>query len=153
MHQHYGDESDRQIELTLPLFVLPSTQDLNWRKQWLDFIQYLLLQYLSTLVYFEEDVHIHVDQANERQDSSGEGWVPDQREGVPEYKGWVSSGVTWVNLIGTIILIGGHLHELGDVEEEWKDGDGYDVHQHALVIGHGLQTNKKPIIGCYNLHH
>ena len=106
----------------------------------------MLLQYLSTLVYFEEDVHIHVDQANERQDSSGEGWVPDQRKGVPEYKGWVSSGVTWVNLIGTIILIGGHLHELGDVEEEGQDGDGYDVDHRSLVARCCLKQGRNLLI-------
>ena len=84
----------------------------------------LPLQYLSTLVYFEEDVHIHVDQANERKDSSGEGWVPYQREGVPEDEGWVSSGLTWINLICTIILSYSDLYEFWNVQSKRQGCDG-----------------------------
>ena len=73
--------------------------------------------------------------------------MPDQREGVPEYKGWVTSGFTWINFIGTIMLRGGDLHELGDVEYEGQHSGRYDVDHHALVVGHGLKWSdlKNPI--------
>ena len=107
-----------------------------------------MLQYLSTLVYFEEDVHIHVDKANKRKDSCCEGWVPNQREGVPEDESWISSGLTWINLICTIILCNSHFHELGDVQSKGKSCDWDDIDEHPLSVDHGLREEDKSLKEC-----
>ena len=37
------------------------------------------MKYLSALPDFHKDMHIHVYEADKREDSSCEGWVPDKR--------------------------------------------------------------------------
>ena len=86
---------------------------------------------------------VHVSQGNEGQHPSGEGWVPQQGQGVPEYEGWVFSGLTRINLIGSIVFSNYHLHELGDVEDEGQDSDRHDVDQDTHVAGQPLK-----LIGC-----
>ena len=55
------------------------------------------LSHLSTLADANEDLHVHVDQANEGEHTSGEGWVPDKREGVQKYEGRVPSCLAWIH--------------------------------------------------------
>ena len=62
------------------------------------------LSHLSTLADANEDLHVHVDQANEGEHPSGEGWVPDKREGVPKYKGWIPACLAWIHFICPIVL-------------------------------------------------
>ena len=69
--------------------------------------------------------------------------MPDHGQGVPEDVGGVFSSLTRIHLCSAIIIIGGHLDELGDVEDEGQDGDGYDVHHHALIVRHGLEIVNK----------
>ena len=88
--------------------------------------------------YAVENAKVHIDQANKWEDSGGEGGVEDKGECVPEDVGWVSPGITWVNLSGSVILSYGHFHELGDVEDERNEGDGNNVDHHSHGAGHGL---------------
>ena len=64
--------------------------------------------------------------------------MEDKGECVPEYIGWVSPGITWVNLSGSVVLSYGYFHELGDVEDERNYRDGNDVDHHSHGAGHGL---------------
>ena len=76
------------------------------------------LSHLSTLADANEDLHVHVDQANEGEHTSGEGWVPDKREGVPKYEGWVTSSFTRINLIDTIMLGDSDLQEFWHIQSK-----------------------------------
>ena len=58
--------------------------------------------------------------------------------GSPEYESRVPPRLAGVDLIGAVVLCEGDLHELGDVEGEREDGDGHDVDQQPLGVGHGL---------------
>ena len=66
----------------------------------------------------EEDVAVHVEEAEEGEHPSGEGGVPDQAQCVPEDEVRVTPGCARVHLIGPIILCQGDLHELWRVERE-----------------------------------
>ena len=57
------------------------------------------LSHLSTLADANEDLHVHVDQANE-----GEGWVPDKREDVQKYQGWIPMCLAYIHFICPIVL-------------------------------------------------
>ena len=65
--------------------------------------------------------------------------MPDEGQGVPEDVGGVLAGLTRIHLGDSVIIVGSHLDKLGDVEEEGQDGDGDDIHHHALIVGHGLK--------------
>ena len=100
------------------------------------------MKYLSALAYLQEDVHVHVDEADEGEHPRGEGGVPDQGQGVPEDEGWVTSCLAWINLVSSILLRDRHLHELGDVEGEGQHRDGDDVDKHPLGVAHSLTSRR-----------
>ena len=97
---------------------------------------------LSTLPDADEDLDVHVDKADEGEDPRGEGWVPDEGQGVPEDEGWVTSCLAWINLVSSILLRDRHLHELGDVEGEGQHRDGDDVDKHPLGVAHSLTSRR-----------
>ena len=88
---------------------------------------HFIIKYLSTLPNFHEDMQIHIDKAYEGEDSSCEGWVPDEREGVPEDEDWVPPGLAWIHFIGSIILSKSYFHELWNVQSKGKSCDRNDI--------------------------
>ena len=96
--------------------------------------------YLSALSDANEDLEIHVDKADERQDPCGQSGMPYERQSVPEYEVWIPPCLAWVHFIGAIVLGQGHLHELGCVEGEGEDSHRHDVDQQSLAVAHSLQV-------------
>ena len=84
--------------------------------------------HLPTLADSNEDLQVHVDQADEGQDPRGEGGMPDEAQGVPEDEVGVAPGCAWVNLICSVILGQCDLHKFGRVECEREDSHGDDVY-------------------------
>ena len=78
----------------------------------------------------------------------GEGGVPDQGESVVEDVGGVQPRLAGVNYSGPIGLCKLHVHKLGDVQRKGDCGDGNDVDQESLGVGHGLGYDPKH---CYLL--
>ena len=95
--------------------------------------------YLSALSDTNEDLQVHVDKADERQDPCCQSRMPYQRQSVPEYEVRIPPGLAWIHLIGAIVLGQGHLHELGRVEGEGEHGDRHDVDQQPLTVAHRLK--------------
>ena len=111
---------------------------------------------LSTLSNAQEYLQVHVDQTYEGEHPGGEGGVPDQGQRVPgvgvivtlmdtlsalspEYEVWISPRLARINLIGSVVLGQGHLHELGSVEGEGEDRHGDDVDEESLGVTHCLE--------------
>ena len=70
--------------------------------------------------------------------------MPDQGESVVEDVGGVQPGFAGVNYSGPIIgLRKLDFHKLGDVQGKGDCGDGNDVDQESLGVGHGLGYNPK----------
>ncbi len=94
--------------------------------------------HLSTLADTDEDLQVHVDQADEGEHPGGEGGVPDQTQCVPEDEVGVTPGGARIHLIRPVILSEGDLHKLGRVEREGEDSHGDDVDKEPLAVAHGL---------------
>ena len=69
-----------------------------------------------------------------------------QSLGVPEYKVWVTPSLTGVNLVGSIVLGQGDLHELGGVQGKGEDCHRHDVDQQSLAVAHRLKNKVKDIL-------
>ena len=109
---------------------------------------YFVCSHLPTLADADEDLQVHVDQANEGEDPSGEGGVPDQAQCVPEDEVRVTPCCARVHLIGPIILCQGDLHELRRVEREGEDSDGDDVDEEPLTVAHGLRKGNMKLLNA-----
>ena len=59
---------------------------------------------------------------------------------LPEYEVWIPPCLAGINLISSILLGQGHLHELGCVQSEGEDGHWDDVDQKSLCVAHCLQN-------------
>ena len=119
---HFFYQSDGQIGLTAPLLIILTVSE--------DF---------SLFAYSEKNLEIHECQSQEWQNSGGESGVPDQRESVPEYEGWILPGLAWIHNIGSIGLSDCDLHELGNVERERQNSHRNNIDQQSLGIGHSLE--------------
>ena len=76
-------------------------------------------------------------------ETCGEGWVPDQGEGVVEDVGGVQPRLTGVHYSCSIRLGKLDFHKLGDVQSKGDCGHRNDVDQESLGVGHGLGYNSK----------
>ena len=65
---------------------------------------------------------------------------------VPEYKVGVTSSLTGVDLVGSIVLGQGDLHELGGVQGKGEDCHRHDVDQQSLAVAHRLKNKVKDIL-------
>lgn len=107
---------------------------LNQNQLWFYFIFF----HLSTLADTDENLQVHVDQADEGEHPGGEGGVPDQAQCVPEDEVGVTPGGARIHLICPVILSEGDLHKLGRVEREGEDSHGDDIDKEPLAVAHGL---------------
>ena len=72
--------------------------------------------------------------------------MPDQRERVPEDKGWVLAGLAWIHHVSSVGFSHRDLHEFGDVQRKGEDCDRDNIDQESLGIGHCLKHMKIRIL-------
>ena len=65
---------------------------------------------------------------------------------IPEYKVGITPSLTGVDLVGSIVLGQGDLHELGGVQGKGEDCHRHNVDQQSLAVAHCLKNKVKDIL-------